>query len=356
MGFSVDSPVVRISKGIGYLTALLTLIFGISRIWDAASAHFANKKQVSQLLAAGEVQRAGSDYRGAWETFEKAAVVKATPEVVHAQEDLAMEWLRRIKVPEGQTFTAIVNKVSPALINGVLKSDGARKADLLAHLGWGDYLRYRENQRELRPDHYFDEALKADSSNVFAHAFKGFWIIWSRGALPEASAQFRLAVDSKREREMVRELQFAALFNFSGLEESEELLRVCAEMVRNSETIPRELQRRVFSYIYWSSRQDAEMRERFLKALDIQDHLKMYQTLFGSGVDSAIYSDNEILRDFWLATLLERAGKTPEALTTYRQVKTRFDEESEKRDMFKENYIKITDDAIRRLSAASPNR
>src|SRR6188768_3412898 len=165
MGFSTDTPLVRISKGLGYATALLTLIFGISRIWDAASAHYAKKKQVAQLLAAGEVQRAGSDYRGAWDTFEKAAAVQATPEVAHAQEDVAMVWLRKIRVPEGQTFTAIVNKVSPVLINGVLKSDGVRKADLLAHLGWGDYLRYRENQRELHPDTYFDDALKVDPSN-----------------------------------------------------------------------------------------------------------------------------------------------------------------------------------------------
>jgi len=95
------------------------------------------------------------------------------------------------------------------------------------------------------------------------------------------------------------------------------------------------------------------MREGFLKALDIQDHLKMYQTLFGPGVDSKIYRDNEILRDFWLATLLERAGKTSEALTTYRQVKTRFDEEKSKNSsMNRENYIEVTEATIRRLSAA----
>ena len=46
MGFSTDGPLVRISKGVGYATALLTLIFGISRIWDAASAHYARKAQV----------------------------------------------------------------------------------------------------------------------------------------------------------------------------------------------------------------------------------------------------------------------------------------------------------------------
>jgi hypothetical protein len=137
--------------------------------------------------------------------LRKPALVQSTPDVVHAQEDLAMEWLRKIRVPEGQTFTSIVDKVSPLLTRGVVESQGARKADLLAHLGWGDYLRFRENQRQLHPDSYFEDALKEDSSNVFAHTFKASWIIWNRGSLKEASAHFRSALDSKREREIVRE-------------------------------------------------------------------------------------------------------------------------------------------------------
>ena len=360
MAFSTDGPLVRIFKGVGYATALLTLLFGISRIWDAGTAYYARKaqanalkSQVAEMLAVAAVQRAGSDYPAAWETIEKAGAVQLTPDVVHAQEDLAMEWLRWIRVPEGQTSTSIVNKVSPLLTRGVIKSQGSRKADLLAHLGWGDYLRFRENQRQLHPDSYFDEALKEDASNVFAHAFKGFWIIWNRGALKEATSHFQAALDSKREREMVRELQFAALFNYAGLNESDELLRVCSDMVRNSEMITRGIQERVFSYIYWSSRQDADIRERYLKVLDIQDHLKMYQALYGPGVDSSIYRDNAMVRDFWLALLLERAGKSSEALTTYRQVKSAFDKESKTNSMYREDYVLRTEEAIKRLSAAS---
>jgi len=150
---------------------------------------------------------------------------------------------------------------------------------------------------------------------------------------------------------MVRDLQFAALFNSAGLEQSEEVLRVCAQMVRNSETISHSYQERVFTDIYWSSRQDAELRERFLKVLDIQDHLKMYQTLYGPAFDTSNSFSHELVRDFWLATLLERAGKSSEALNTYRQVKARFELESEKNSMSRENYIHATEEAISRLSA-----
>lgn len=342
---------VRISKGVGYATALLTLIFGISRIWDSASGYYARKAQVRQLLAESEAQRAGSDYRAGWDTLGKAAAIQSSPDVVHAEEDLAMEWLRKVRIQEGQTFTAIVNLVAPVLTHGVIESSGTRKADLLAHLGWGDYLRYRENQRELHPDSYFDDALKTDPANVYAHTFKGFWILWNRGPLHEASSQFRFALDSKREPAMVRDIQFAALFNSAGLEESDELLRVCAEMVQNSETLPPVYQDRVFTDVYWSSRQDAEIRERFLKVLDIQDHLRMYQALFGLGFDTSTSLSRELVRDFWMATLLERAGKTSEALPIYRKVKTRFDQEPKKNSMNREDYIKASEEAIRRLSA-----
>jgi hypothetical protein len=52
-----------------------------------------------------------------------------------------------------------------------------------------------------------------------------------------------------------------------------------------------------------------------------------------------------------MATLLERAGKTSEALPIYRKVKTRFDQEPKKNSMNREDYIKASEEAIRRLSA-----
>jgi hypothetical protein len=94
------------------------------------------------------------------------------------------------------------------------------------------------------------------------------------------------------------------------------------------------------------------VRERFLKVLDAQDHLKMYQTLYGPGVDSSLYRDNPMVRDFWLALLLERAGKQSDALTTYRQVKAKFDLESKTNSMYREDYILSTEAAIKRLSTS----
>jgi len=58
MGFSSDGPIVRISKGIGYATALLTLIFGMTRTLDSDSGYFARKNQLRRFIAAS-FERAG---------------------------------------------------------------------------------------------------------------------------------------------------------------------------------------------------------------------------------------------------------------------------------------------------------
>jgi hypothetical protein len=346
----LDKPIVRVFKGVGYATAAITLIFSLSRVWESVSGHFARKAEVRQLLATADLQRSGGDYRSSWETLEKAATVQSSEDVVRHQEDLAMQWLREIQVPEGQTFTSIVSKLAPILTRGTIQSTGMRKADLLAHLGWGDFLRVREGQSDLRPDNYLEDSLKADPSNVFAHTFKGFRILWNHGSVAEASAHFRSAVDSNRDRPFVRTFQFASLFNSSRMDGTAEALRVAAEMVRNSETVPRPFQEKIFQYTYWDSRQDETIRETYLKALDIQDHLKMFQALYGPGTDSKVYRDNETLRDFWLATLLERAGRNPEALKKYLSVKSGFEEQARTAEIYREDYIRATDVAIRRLS------
>ena len=351
-----DRPIVRVFKGIGYVTALLTLAFGLTQAWNLVSGYLARKSQVREHLAASAIQRSGSDYRGAWETLEKAAAVQSSPDVIRHREDLAMDWMRHIRVREGDTFTATVRLLSPVLTRGVIQNEGVRKGDLLAHIGWGDFLRVREGDRQLRPDGYYDDALKSDPSNVFAHTFKGHWLLWNRSPLSEAAAHFKSAVDSGRERGFVREYQFAALFNSGRLEDHTELLRVAADMVRNSEMMATDTQRRLFSYTYWSSRQDGDMRDRFLGAMDPRDHLKMFQTLYAPGSDGAVPAGNEILRDFWLALLLERAGDTPEALNTYRLVKSGFEERAKTGQVYRDDYVRAAEAAIGRLSKASAAR
>ena len=63
-----------------------------------------------------------------------------------------MEWLRSSRVPEGTQFSTIADKLVSVLTVGAEASTGARKADLLAHLGWAYFLKQRDGAETLRPD------------------------------------------------------------------------------------------------------------------------------------------------------------------------------------------------------------
>ena len=93
------------------------------------------------------------------------------------------------------------------------KARGPRKADLLAHLGWADFLRWREGQRQLDPADRYRQALAVDPSNVYAHAMLGHWLLWSSDSVVDANRHFDAALQSGRERPFVRRLQLAGLGN-----------------------------------------------------------------------------------------------------------------------------------------------
>lgn len=56
---------------------------------------------------------------------------------------------------------------------GANTSSGARKADLLAHLGWAYFLKQRDGDDSLRPETEYKEALTADADNPYANVFWG---------------------------------------------------------------------------------------------------------------------------------------------------------------------------------------
>jgi Tfp pilus assembly protein PilF len=348
-------PGPRVIKWIGYGTAVLTLFFGVSQVWKSISSHFQRQRQVQELVDASAIQLSAADYRGAWETLEKAANADADAVLKH-QQDAAMLWLRNIRVRNSETFTDIIKILSPVLSRGVTQSEGTRKADLLAHLGLADFLRFREGDSQARPDHNYDEALKADPSNVFAHTFKAHWIQWNGGPMSEAATHFRTALDSGRERQFVRQYQFSALFNSRREEDQAELLRTAAEMVRNSEPVSADTQRRLFSETYWTSRNDEKLRRVFLDALNPEEHLRMFQTFYGPGADPTRYSGNEDVRDFWLAALFERSGKPSEALDRYRELQKRIDVRVRRGETYRQNFIRAAEAAINRLSTNSSTR
>ena len=135
----------------------------------------AQQHQVAELLSVGELQRATRDYPAAWASFVEAAktaeeggeVAKLTGSLSadqrrtrKAEEDLAMAWLEDIHVPKDETFSGIADKIVPVLDRGVANSESVRKADLLAHIGWANFLRRRSGTFNLDIEEKYRTLLK----------------------------------------------------------------------------------------------------------------------------------------------------------------------------------------------------
>jgi hypothetical protein len=217
-----------ILKWVGGATAVLSLVFGLYQVVQIVGGIRAQQHQVAEFLGLGKGQQAARDYAAAWASFAKAAevadaggaIAKLTGSLSadqrrsrEAQEDLAMAWIEDVHRPQGKTFSDIADKIVPALIRGAENSSGVRKADLLAHIGWANFLRWRDGVFNLAIEENYREALGIDPANPYAHAMWGHWLIVKGDRLTEAEQQFAAAVKSGRQRPFVRSLQLARIIH-----------------------------------------------------------------------------------------------------------------------------------------------
>src|SRR5262245_44969780 len=187
----------RVIKWIAALATLFSLIFAIQKVVTGMSDANDRGRQIGELRAAAQSQEKAADYPAAWSSLESALKLaetggtiaklfggldQETREVRTAREDLAMDWLRNIRTSGSQTFSDIVSRILPPLDQAAATStDPARKADLLAHIGWAYFLRVRDGATQLNPEGQYSAALALDPANVYAHSHYGHWIMWQGG-------------------------------------------------------------------------------------------------------------------------------------------------------------------------------
>ena len=180
-GANVDdtsSPLKSIMKWVGIVAAVLSLIAGVRQFLTLSAESAERERRIGELLATGAAQQQARDYPQAWTTLETALaqaeqgnlLAKLTrrlgerrQQVRAAQENLAMQWLQNISVPQGQTFASVVDKVLPVLHRGALEASGTRVGDLYAHVGWGYFLKRRDGQSALDPAPWYAKALESRS-------------------------------------------------------------------------------------------------------------------------------------------------------------------------------------------------
>jgi hypothetical protein len=288
-------------------------------------------RQATELLQAARSFQAAEDYASAWTTIQEArAHVTESPlnsllqrtltsDVSSQQADIAVAWLDNMHLHEGQSFSDVVNQLLPALDEAIRGTGGERKADLLAHRGWADFLRSRYNAQEFSPEPYYRRALEVDSTNVYAHTMWGHWIMWQHGKLAEAREHFNAALASGRQRPYVREMQLASMKNSNNDDADAEMVRVAHDMVSLKEPFTAEEQSGIASIYYFACRRARTgSMEKLTNSLLPKDHVTLLRGLFFNPDQD--HSPN--ISELCLAMLEEQAGLRADALKRYRALQT----------------------------------
>lgn len=321
--------------------ALAVLLVLAAIAWLALPTYLERREraaEVSRLVKQSLSQADSTSYDDAWQILEKASsLAPMSREVLEAEEGLAMEWVRRNGLARwtGDYLQKVLGKTLPVLQRAAGEATGRRQADLVAHLGWTEYLRgLTGGEGQLHTVDNYRRALELDSRNVFAHAMWGFEVLWmfpnDKEALDTAMRHFSAAIESGREREYVRLVEVAAfLMSYTQTWSSNpgremEAIRVMNDMRVKGEPRPTGFLKRRLWAIYHFDAVAEDRLESLLPALPAADHLAAFRWAFPE--EDLSKNEAPTLFDYLyvLAQLQEKAGDRTAALASYRRVVDEF--------------------------------
>src|ERR1700682_3151480 len=173
-------------------------------------------------------------------------------------------------------------------------------------MGWADFLRMREGAAGLDPQAHYRKALAVESSNVFAHAMWGHYIMVKHGAIDDAKQHFAVALASGRERPFVRTLQFAAMLYYHEAAGQIEAARVANDMRKNGEAIDPDLRERLWTDVYYDGLSSRDRRNGFLSAMHDPDNAATFRWLYP---ENQVRPDRSKLWRFFMASLEAATGE-----------------------------------------------
>jgi len=269
------------------------------------------------LVATAEAQRHRNQYDEALATLARARDLAPSSDAVRkAQEDVAMEWIRNVRVENDKTSFGDAIKPALAVVDAALPSAmGTRRADLLAHQGWATFLLWRDGDRRLNPGETYREALSIDPGNPYANAMLAHWRLFQDSDdVAAAVSLFEMAVRSGRALDAVRTLQWAAYGNASNPAADVQRVLLADAMRRAGERVNMRQAQALWGPYYFATPVSHEKeRDTLLAALAPDDHINTLRWAFDE------YAGKEEFRlrtiRFYTALLNAKAGRKDQAIT-----------------------------------------
>jgi hypothetical protein len=240
-------------------------------------------REVASLLEVATGQEQRRQFADAVKTLEQAR--QLDPQAVEPrtrQEDVAMQWLREMQGDEQSRSFGEALKPALAIVDRALPgASGARRADLLAHVGWSTFLLWRDGDRRLRPQDRYREAIDLDSDNPYANAMLAHWTLWGGDDVDEAARLFDAALRTRRAVEAVRTLQWAAYRNDLGVRSQIETIRLADAMRRGNERLTPRQSQTAWTPYYFALREGRQaVRLQLVRAVSPDDHIATLRWAF----------------------------------------------------------------------------
>ncbi|HYM77870.1 MAG TPA: hypothetical protein VE377_17980 [Candidatus Dormibacteraeota bacterium] len=332
---------------IGVVTAVIGVITGLSGVVGPLKGWWTQGRQARTMLASAGKQEELGEYSAALDTFSE--VLKNEPgntQALHARLDVAMLWLEQMRTPRhgvdevAPKAKITFDRLTPMLEAGLGTGKDYRAADVVAHLGWLNLLRWRIVGEDGQIEEHFRSALKMDPGNVYANAMLGEWLLLTHDSLDETKAHFATALKAGKAREFVRGCQLEGMIYDDDTGVRSELIRVANEMRKDGDPIGDDDRGRIHSYYTPGIGTDAEMRE-VVSAVPPDEAWETY--LWANPPEARASAPNSIEGRFIRANIAEVSGKRDEALQVYRELQTEL----------KDPRVRVSErvrDAVRRLS------
>lgn len=315
-------------KWTGGITAVISLVIGSASVYQLYTGWEERRTAVAELLAASHIQLGSQDYDGGWMLLKQALELEPASEAVRRfQIPYAMEWLRNIRVSGDRTFADIVDRLLPVLYRGAADARRSVAADVYAHIGWANYLKWRSGQRGIEIDRFYRKALELDPGNAYANVHWGHWTLspmnggkYKEPSIEKALHHFDTALKSGRDRDYVVNLTLGALLDSNDPAAPREVLAYALRFRKSGIPIPaRRLEKILYSFEPIASF-DPDYGERALKELTALLPLKDLRAFYDWAVAQkpTRLGTTRLKRQYIAARLAEAAGDRAASLSGYR--------------------------------------
>jgi tetratricopeptide (TPR) repeat protein len=310
-------------KWVAGITAIVGLITGLSGVVGPLKGWWTQGRQSKSMFATALRQEELGEYPAAFDTLTE--ILKNKPgdiPALHARLDVTMLWIEDTWAPlhDNEEYAKqeqpIFARMTPVLEAGLGTSKDYRAADVVAHLGWLNLLKWKIVGEDGRIEEHLRRALQMDPSNVYANAMLGDFMLQTGGSVAEARAHFDAALKTGKVKDFVRGCQLESMIYNNSPGVRGELIRVANQMRKDNDAISDPNKSRIHSYYSPTIGTDAELRE-VVSAVPPDEAWATYQWVSSPESDS---EHNAQEQRFIQANIDEVSGKKAEALKIYRDL------------------------------------